>query len=330
MISLLKQCARVFALSIGIMAATATAADEIAVSSYGVGPGSMPWAVALKKGFFTEEGVDITAIRSSPGGAATVRDMIGGNLPFAEAGPTAVLTANQAGADLKIVSCNANTLADVPWVTMPDSPINSLADLKGKRIGFTTAKSTTNMVAVMFLKEAGLSPDNVTLVAAGSFPQAITALEAGGIDLAPMVEVDFIKRGGKYKLVARTSDVLPPMSNVVGISSAKYIAENPKVVEAIIRARRKAVRFINENPTEAAQIIAEVYQMTPDVVEKTITSMRASRDKSGVEYWGEGDCDLKLIDEMLNGARLVDMIQGEFEVESIIDLSVLPEDLRNK
>jgi NitT/TauT family transport system substrate-binding protein len=306
-----------------------TQSAEIVVSQYGVSPGSMPWAIALDQGYFKQEGVEVTNVRSASGSAPTVRDLIAGRLPYGEAGITGVLTANQAGADLKVVSCNVNTFAEVPWVTMPNSAINSLSDLKGKRIGFTTPKSATNMLAVMLVSKAGLEQDDVKMIATGGFGQALTALETGGVDIVPMVEVDYIKRAGKYKLLARSSDVLPPMSNVLGIVSAKFAAENPDVVRGIIKARRKAVQFLKQNPREAAKIIARVYQQDLPVIEATIENMLAS-GKSGVEFWGEGDCDLKLVNDMLNGAKTVGMIEGDFDITPITDLSFLPDDLRKK
>lgn len=304
--------------------------EEIVVSQYGVSPGSMPWAIALEKGFFKEEGVDVSAVRSASGSAPTVRDMIAGNLPYAEAGITGVLTANQAGADLKVVSCNVNTFAEVPWVTMPNSDIASISDLKGRTIGFTSPKSATNMLAVMLVKKAGFQQDEVKMVAAGGFGQALTALETGGVDIVPMVEVDYVRSAGKYKLLARSSDVLPPLSNVLGVVSAASAAEKPDFIRGVIKARRKAVQFINENPAEAAKIIAGVYQQDLPVVETTITNMLASAKDSGVEFWGEGDCDLKLVNDMLDGARTVGMISGDLDLGAITDFSFLPDDLRKK
>lgn len=310
--------------------AHAAMSEEIVVSQYGVSPGSMPWAIALDQGYFKDEGVDVTAVRSASGSAPTVRDMIAGNLPYAEAGITGVLTANQAGADLKVVSCNVNTFAEVPWVTMPDSGINSISEMKGKTIGFTSPKSATNMLAVMLVKKAGLEQSDLKMVAAGGFGQALTALETGGVDVVPMVEIDYIKSAGKYKLLVRSSDALPPMSNVLGIVSTKVAAENPDFVRGVIKARRKAVQFIKQNPKEAAKIIAGVYQQDLPVVEATIDNMLASGKTSGVEFWGEGDCDLKLVNDMLDGARTVGMITGDFDLTSVTDLSFLPDDLRKK
>ena len=81
------------ALSLGLGLPRPAAAVEISVSNYGVSPGSMPLAIAFKKGFFQEAGADITAIRSSPGSAPSIREMIAGNLPYAEAGITGGIAA---------------------------------------------------------------------------------------------------------------------------------------------------------------------------------------------------------------------------------------------
>ena len=40
----------------------------------------MPYAVAMAKGFFKQQGADITGILSSDGGGTTVRTLLGGNL----------------------------------------------------------------------------------------------------------------------------------------------------------------------------------------------------------------------------------------------------------
>lgn len=58
----------VLALSILVAMVVPAAAEEIEISNYGVGTNGMPYGVALAKGYFKEFGIDITGIRSSPGG----------------------------------------------------------------------------------------------------------------------------------------------------------------------------------------------------------------------------------------------------------------------
>ena len=64
------------------MTAGSAVAEEIEISNYGVGTNGMPYGVALAKGYFKEFGIDITGIRSSPGGAPTIRNLLAGNLSF--------------------------------------------------------------------------------------------------------------------------------------------------------------------------------------------------------------------------------------------------------
>jgi NitT/TauT family transport system substrate-binding protein len=94
-----------------IAAAFGAQAEEIVVSNYGVSANGMPYAVAMEKGFFKEEGANVTGILSSAGGGTTLRNMLAGNAPYAEVNPNAVIAAIQQGADIKFVSDNVLTVA---------------------------------------------------------------------------------------------------------------------------------------------------------------------------------------------------------------------------
>ena len=74
------------------------AGDRITVYSGGSEPAERinPAAVAA----MAEVGIDITGIRSSPGGAPTIRNLLAGNLSFGEAGLTAIVAAIRGGASL--------------------------------------------------------------------------------------------------------------------------------------------------------------------------------------------------------------------------------------
>src|SRR5258708_29720261 len=83
-------------------------ADNLTVSQYGRIPGTLPWAVALKKGMFKDEGLDIDGITASAGGGTSLRNMLAGKLPSAEAAPSPVLAAVHPGPDLKLVMATCN------------------------------------------------------------------------------------------------------------------------------------------------------------------------------------------------------------------------------
>src|SRR6185436_7062925 len=53
-------------------------AEELAVGNYGVSANGMPFGVALHKGYFKEEGLNITGLISSAGGGTSLRNMLAG------------------------------------------------------------------------------------------------------------------------------------------------------------------------------------------------------------------------------------------------------------
>src|SRR3954466_5213233 len=87
-----------------VVPAGAVRAEQIVVSNYGTSPNGMPYAVAMEKGYFKEAGVNVDGILSSDGGGSTIRNLLGGKLAFGEAAPSAVVTAVQGGADLRVIS----------------------------------------------------------------------------------------------------------------------------------------------------------------------------------------------------------------------------------
>jgi NitT/TauT family transport system substrate-binding protein len=316
------------AVVLGASGLSAARAEEIVVSGYGVSPGSIPYAIIVAKGYFKEEGIDVT-IRSAVG-SAVVRTLVAGDLPYGEASIVAVAAANEQGANIRIISSNINTMGEVIWVTMPDSAVKSVKDLKGKRIAFSTPLSATQALNYIMLEGLGLKPTDVQLIAAGGFPQALTALEHGGADVATIVEPLFSAKPGRYRPVATANQVLPIMANVNGLTTPKHMAEKGDFLRAVLRARRKAVKFITGNPAEAAKIAAPVWKVEEDVMERVIRGLITNGGVGGVPYFGEGEIHVEGIENMIRAQRLIGVVKGEVNLEPIVDQSFLPEDLKSK
>src|SRR6202162_5117002 len=175
-----------FWMAAALLAAVAMSspAEEIAVGNYAVSANGMPFGVALVKGYFKDEGLNITGLISSAGGGTSLRNMLaGGGVPYGEVNPGVVVSAILAGAGLKIVRDNVLTVAEFVWAVKPNSPIKTIKDLKGKKIGYTNPRSTSQALANMLVQSAGLKPEDVELVKTGGFGEGIAALDAGLIDM---------------------------------------------------------------------------------------------------------------------------------------------------
>jgi NitT/TauT family transport system substrate-binding protein len=315
------------ALALAIAFATPTLAEQIAVGNFGVSANGMPYAVALDKGFFKAEGIQVDGIITSAGGGTSLRNMIAGGVPYGEVNPGVVVAAITQGADLRIISDNVLTVAEFVWAVKPDSPIKTLADIKGKKIGFTNPRSTSQALAQMVAQKAGLQPSDVELVRTGGFGEGYAALGTGMIDIAPIPEPLWAQYKDKLRPIAFASDILPPLSNVVGVTTANMAAEKGDFIRAVIRARRKAVEFMIANPDEAGDIVAKHYNLTPAVARSAVRNLVASRTQ-GVEYWGSGQINIEGLKRMIDIQKSLGAIPGDADVTKMVDTQFLPEDIR--
>ena len=326
----LRRSLRISVLAGALLVVTAqiAGAEELAIGNYGVSANGMPFGVALAKGYFKDEGLNITGLISSAGGGTSLRNMLaGGGVPYGEVNPGVIVSAILAGADLRIISDNVLTVAEFVWAVKPDSPIKSVKDFKGKKIGYTNPRSTSQALAMMLLTSAGFKPDDAELVKTGGFGEGIAALESGQIDIAPITEPLWSKVKGKYRAVVVASDILPPLDNVVGVATVEMLEKKGDFIRAVIRARRKAVQFMKARPDEAAEIVAKQYNIDLEVAKSAVRNLTSSTTK-GVPYWGEGEIHLDGLKRMIEAQRSVGAITGEVDYSKIIDTRFLPDDLK--
>src|SRR4029450_5711179 len=288
----------------------------------------MPFGVAMAKGYFKEEGINVTGLITSAGGGTSLRNMLaGGGVPYGEVNPGVVVSAILAGADLKIISDNVLTVAEFVWAVKPESPIKSVKDFKGKKIGYTNPRPTSQALARMLLQAGGYTEADAELVKTGGFGEGIAALDSGQIDVGAIPEPLWSKVKNKYRAVVVASETLPPLDNVVGVTTVEMAEKKGDFLRAVIRARRKAVIFMREHPDEAAEIVVKQHNTQLDLATSAVPNL-TKRAAKGVPYWGEGQIHMEGLKRMIEAQRSVGAITGEVDYSKIIDTRFLPDDLK--
>ena len=118
----------------------------------------VPYAVAKEKGYFKEAGLDVTGFLTSAGGGTTVRNVLASELPYGDVALPAVIAAAQQGLELTIVHAGVASVADQVWITRKDDMrIKTVQDLAGKKLGYSSPKSVTDMITSMMLDANGLT-----------------------------------------------------------------------------------------------------------------------------------------------------------------------------
>jgi NitT/TauT family transport system substrate-binding protein len=306
------------------LAATPASAIDVLVTQYKADPSGAPFGVAIEKGFFKKAGIDITGVISGAGGGTSVRAAIASDLGYGEVSPAPIITAIQQGQDIKIVNIGSRTL-DLSLIVMPNSPIKTIQDLKGKKFGISNPRSLGEMMAVMVLEKAGLKSDDMPRVALGSLGGALTALEKGAVDATAIPSILLRTRGeSKYRAVIGPKD-LPRLPPAVGIATTALMKKNPAQLRALLAGRREAVKFIYSNTDEAIKILSKVYEPLPPADVASLV-----KELVAAKFWSEGEMEMELLENTVRAMRYVGLIEKEPDLKSMIDLSFLPTDLQKK
>jgi len=304
----------IFALCI----AGGAAGEEIVVSNYAVSANGMPFGVAMAKGYFKDEGLNITGLISSAGGGTTLRNMLAGGVPFADAAMGATVSGFAAGLPIKIVGAAAANAADNDWVVPADSKVKELRDVIGGKFGTTTPGALTRIYGEMMLRHHGIDPSQVTQVPLG-VGAAVAALNSGAVDTAYMYEPLQSKFGSKYRAIAKVSDVLPHVIANVLVASQDFIDKHPDKLRAIMLTHKQAVDFVYAHPKEAAQ------QSLKRMVNIDINSLEHALERMvKAKYFADGRID----PDALAGSRKLLLATGEikddYDFEKIIDRRFIP------
>ncbi|GIH73469.1 sulfonate ABC transporter substrate-binding protein [Sphaerimonospora thailandensis] len=252
---------RTFAIGVAaVLALTACSNSETTSSSAGgtglekttlvVGtipvPDSAPLQVAIDRGFFKDEGLEVKP-EVVAGGAVGVQKLLGGSIDLTLGAYIGTFLAQDKGAGKFKYVADSYGAAPGAFVIMvkKDSPIKTVADLKGKKIAVNTFQSVMQLTAEVQMKVAGVAatPDQFV---EKPFPDMPAALENGQVDAAAMVE-PFItvesKAGGRIitdEMTGPTED-LP----VAGWFTTEDTANKyPKTMAAFQRALGKAQELV--------------------------------------------------------------------------------------
>ena len=136
--------------------------------------------IAQSQGFFKEAGLDIEILYTE-GGASTLTPVLAGSIDVAMSnGILGVIGAFSKGAPVRVISAEGTGAADAFWYARTESGIKSLKDTNGKTVAFSSPGSSTNLILLQLVKQAGSSPK---LVPTGGAPATYTQVMTGQIDV---------------------------------------------------------------------------------------------------------------------------------------------------
>lgn len=218
---------------------------------------SAPFFIAQAEGYYEEEGLTLEHIQF-PGGLDTVRGIESG-IGLGTSSTIPVFIAAEKGMDVRIFA-NVYTAASVDFIALPDSPVNTIQDVRGKKIAVSTPGSNSSYFAERTLREAGIEPGkDVELVSVGSASDSWTVVSKGVVDVAwtasPLSEKIADENGGK--VIWRSRDYVTDWSDTCLVATGAFSDENSEALKGWGRALKKGMDLISNDLDKAAAVYAQ-------------------------------------------------------------------------
>jgi ABC-type nitrate/sulfonate/bicarbonate transport system substrate-binding protein len=141
--------------------------------------------------------------------------------------------------------------------------INSVADLRGKRIAYDIHGSTVERETLAILQSAGLTESDVEMLGVGESPNRAAAVSVGQVDAAVLSVPDNLRTADVAHTVVRVGDVFS--APLAGISSSQaHLRANPQEATNMVRGVLQGTAFIKANKAAVVQKLATFANLTPE------------------------------------------------------------------
>ena len=218
---------------------------------------------------FKPQGISVKWVEFSSG-PPMMEAMNVGSVDYGAVGDSPPIFAQAAGA--AIVYAAAQPIINGSGILVPqNSAITSIADLKGKRVGFTKGSSAHNVV-IQTLEKAGLTYDDITPVYLTP-PDAGPAFANGGIDAwaiwDPYFAIAETKQNGR--ILVKTRDITK--TNSFYIANRDFARNRGAILQQIVDVTTSSAAWAQAHPDEVAKSLAAVTGVPLDI--QTIAAKRA-------------------------------------------------------
>lgn len=219
-------------------------------------PGSLPafapWMVAQQRGYFKDEGLNVT-FQVARGGVDVAKQVGAGNAVIGGAiGDTPILVRANGVPVKSVAVLGGRSLTQL--VINKDKGVNSLKDLKGKAVTTMAYQDTTFFALLGMLATQGMTKDDINAQAVG--PVNIWKLFAAG-EAAAMAAVPEWTYYAKTQAPDIKMDVIPSDTLFKSMAQAIVVADetiqkNPELVRKLVRATLKGMKAVMDDPAAAA------------------------------------------------------------------------------
>jgi NitT/TauT family transport system substrate-binding protein len=253
-----------------LLAQPAQAADKVVAGTLGGQAPLWPFHIAVHKGFFAAEGIDLE-LNFIHSGAAVVQQLTAGSLDVAlSVGITNPIHAIDKGASLALIRINGNT---PPYVLIGKAGLKTIADLKGKTVSVGQVNDIATFYFERMMAAHGLKRGDYDMLPAGVAAARYAALKAGVADAALVLPpLNFHATAAGYVTLGVAANYVKDIP-FTGMAVLKpWAATRIPLAKRILAATDKSIAWLAD-PSHRDEAISLL-----------VKAARASRDDAEASY----------------------------------------------
>jgi NitT/TauT family transport system substrate-binding protein len=225
---------------------------------------------AQKEGFLKEANLDVEFFYTE-GGGQTLQVINAGSVDVAMSnGLLGTIGAFSKGAPIRVISAQMTGANELFWYVKADSKIRSLKDADDKTIAFSSPGSSSNLILLSLLKQAG---SKAKPTATGGLPGTLTSVMTGQIDIGWAVPPFALRELQEKKIVivarAREATELKDQTIRVNIVNVEALKTKRAAITRLMQVYDRAIRWAYTNP-KAIDYFAEFAKAPRDIAKQAV------------------------------------------------------------
>jgi NitT/TauT family transport system substrate-binding protein len=209
--------------------------------------------------------------------------------------------------------------ANLALTVLANSPIKTVADLKGKRIGVTTLGSLTDWLTRKLSQQQGWGPEGIQVMPLGAVPARLAAMERGELDGMVIESATGyeLEEQGKGRNILLFGDIEKHFYTHVIYATDEIIAKRPELLRRFLRGWFKTVAFMKANKAAAVTSGAKVVQVRESIMSKVYDAQIGGFSLDGA--W-----DLQSIDVIRDSLKDLGILDAIPEAKTIYNDQFVP------
>lgn len=238
--------------------------------------GDAPTFLGINKGIYDKQKLTLN-MKVAQAPAAAIASLVSGDSQIAFTTIVTLVSAVSQGTQIRCITPVDGTVSaaddqkSTATMVRGDSPVQSMADLAGKKVGVVALGSQNHLFTLQEADKAGIDPKKVQVVQL-PFPQMQQALQSGQVDAVVSTQpfTAQIQAAGGRVINWPEIDLNKGGNGTCWAASAQYIQQHPDVVKRFMTAHTDAINYAKAHVDEARGVIPSYMEVKADVAQHAV------------------------------------------------------------